>query len=281
MGVRRTHTPDSCARLAVFASARLYAATPAAKDYGSCGRAARRWCSVAYKANVCSCFNCAETIDKEQNSRAMVHQLAQRCDEIEQEKESHIVQLDETIAQLKDQLQQTKARVGDEGKYIKKEANVNVAVAFKKSQQEVDGYTSRIKELQRLAAEEATCHQEVCEFLQKNYVELSRKLGEWTDKVEADTTNKDHELEQLQSDRARDLDLLTKLTDKYNAYEKVCVEDRKRREKQKKQAEKAVRNLAAAVKVQSWWRAQLVRHKLGPFASKKKKGKGKKGKKKK
>jgi len=222
-----------------------------------------------------------ETIDKEQNSREMVQQLAQRCGEIEQEKESQIIQLDETIAQLKDQLQQTKARVGDEGKYIKKEANVNVAVAFKKSNQEVEENTNKIKEMQRLAAEEATCHNEVCEFLKKNYVELSKKLGEWTDKQEADTTAKDEELSQLKSDRARDLDLLTKLTDKYNAYEKVCLEDRKRREKQKRQAEQAVRNLAAAVKIQSWWRAMLVRNKLGPFKAKSKKGGKKKGKKKK
>ena len=43
------------------------------------------------------------------------------------DKEAKIIKLDEMIAQLKDQLQETKARVSDEGKYVKKEADVQVS----------------------------------------------------------------------------------------------------------------------------------------------------------
>ena len=64
---------------------------------------------------------------------------------------------------------------------------------------------------------------------------------------------------------------------RYTEYQKVCQSDRKRRDRQRKQAQQAVRDMAAAVKIQAWWRGMLVRHKLGPFAGKKK-GKGKKGK---
>jgi hypothetical protein len=45
-----------------------------------------------------------------------------------------------------------------------------------------------------------------------------------------------------------------------------------------------VKELAAAIRIQAWWRGQLVRHQLGPFKAKKssaKKKKGGKGKKKK
>ena len=40
-----------------------------------------------------------------------------------------------------------------------------------------------------------------------------------------------------------------------------------------------MRSLAAAVRIQAWWRGMLVRHKLGPFRSGKKSGKKKGGKK--
>ena len=50
-----------------------------------------------------------------------------RCWYPQIDKEAKIVKLDEMIAQLKDQLQETKARVSDEGKYVKKEADVQVS----------------------------------------------------------------------------------------------------------------------------------------------------------
>lgn len=160
---------------------------------------------------------------------------------------------------------------------------VKVTVAHKNAYELVNSAEARIKELQRLAAEEVTCNNEVEKFLEQNLKDLAVKRAEWLSKRDQDTEAKQKELDELKTNRAQDLDKLTKLTDKYNEFEKVCKNDRKRREKQRKQAQQAVRDLAAAVKIQAWWRAMLVRHKMGPFKSGKKgkKGKGSKKKKKK
>jgi len=217
------------------------------------------------------------TIMREEESRRLVEDLMAKRSEIHEEKEQKVIKLDETIAQLKDQLQETKARVALEGKYIKKESDVRVAVASKTNGQKIEKETRTADELRRLTAEEIKCHEEVVAFLEENYMHLDEKLGHWTNKNEADTDSKQMELDALKANRARDLDTLTKKTEEYTEYQKVCQSDRKRRDRQRKQAQQAVRDMAAAVKIQAWWRGMLVRHKLGPFAGKKK-GKGKKGK---
>merc|ERR1712166_286827 len=217
------------------------------------------------------------TIMREEESRRLVKDLMAKRSEIHEEKEQKVIKLDETIAQLKDQLQETKARVALEGKYIKKESDVRVAVASKTNGQKIEKETRTADELRRLTAEEIKCHEEVVAFLEENYMHLDEKLGHWTWENEADTDSKQMELDALKANRARDLDTLTKKTEEYTEYQKVCQSDRKRRDRQRKQAQQAVRDMAAAVKIQAWWRGMLVRHKLGPFAGKKK-GKGKKGK---
>jgi hypothetical protein len=223
------------------------------------------------------------TIMREEESRSLVENLMSKRSEIHEEKEEKVLKLDETIAQLKDQLQETKARVALEGKYIKKESDVRVSVATKKTGQSIHSDLQQSEELRRLTAEEIKCHEEVSRFLEENYSSLSEKLEYWTHKNETDTDTKQRELDGLKLSRARDLDTLTKKTEEYTEYQKVVQNDRKRRDRQRKQAQQAVRDMAAAVKIQAWWRGMLVRHKLGPFGSKKKgKGKGKgKGKKKK
>lgn len=217
------------------------------------------------------------TIMREEESRRLVEDLMAKRSEIHDEKEQKVIKLDETIAQLKDQLQETKARVALEGKYIKKESDVRVAVASKTTGQMIGEATRTADELRRLTAEEIKCHEEVVAFLDENYTKLDERLSYWTSKNEADTDDKQHELDMLKSNRARDLDTLTKKTEEYTEYQKVCQSDRKRRDRQRKQAQQAVRDMAAAVKIQAWWRGMLVRHKLGPFGGKKKREKRERG----
>ncbi len=71
---------------------------------------------------------------------------------------------------------------------------------------------------------------------------------------------------------------MAELTEKYAEYEKVVEDDRQRKARQARVAKQAVLELAAAIRVQAWWRGMLVRHKLGPFKPKKA-DKGKKKKK--
>lgn len=130
------------------------------------------------------------------------------------------------------------------------------------------------------------------DFLNANFVELTEKLEEWTAKSEEKTEEKQQELDDLKAARAKDLDRLAKLKEKLKECQQVVHNDRKRREKARETAQTAVRELAAAIRIQAWWRGMMVRHKIGYAFSfcnqhcslrlrhrSKSKGKGKKGKK--
>lgn len=58
------------------------------------------------------------------------------------------------------------------------------------------------------------------------------------------------------------------------------VEDRLEKDKDRKRQEQEKFELLASIKIQAWWRSQMLRHGLGGTSKKgKKKKKGKKGKK--
>ena len=155
------------------------------------------------------------TIMREEESRRLVEDLMAKRSQIHEEKEQKVIKLDETIAQLKDQLQETKARVALEGKYIKKESDVRVAVSSKTTGQKITTETKTADELRRLTAEEIKCHEEVVAFLDDNYSHLEESFNYWTTKNETEVDTKQQDLESLKANRARDLDTLTRKTEEY------------------------------------------------------------------
>lgn len=75
-------------------------------------------------------------IDAE-NSRLLAARLREDLTLLGTDTAQQVRDLDEDIAQLKDQLQETKARVALEGKYIKKDMAVSVSVTAKKLDRDV------------------------------------------------------------------------------------------------------------------------------------------------
>lgn len=73
-----------------------------------------------------------DTITNEAKMRSHVKNLKVQLKETSEEKDRAIFNRNDTIAELKDQLQETKARMAAEGRYQKKEAAVKVAVLQKK-----------------------------------------------------------------------------------------------------------------------------------------------------
>ena len=67
---------------------------------------------------------CLKAREAEEQARKDVRYLKAQLKEMAEKREVEMAELNEHIAQLKDQLQETKARVGLEGKVIKKEASV-------------------------------------------------------------------------------------------------------------------------------------------------------------
>lgn len=60
--------------------------------------------------------------------------------------------------------------------------------------------------------EEGRSHTEICNFLHKHVEELEKKLEEWQEKYDTDIAQMDHDLEVLQTTKARDLEHLNELT---------------------------------------------------------------------
>eukprot|EP00730_Choanoeca_flexa_P000379 TRINITY_DN10176_c0_g1_i1.p1 TRINITY_DN10176_c0_g1~~TRINITY_DN10176_c0_g1_i1.p1 ORF type:complete len:386 (+),score=132.43 TRINITY_DN10176_c0_g1_i1:901-2058(+) len=223
----------------------------------------------------------ASTILKEKESRAKIKQLRQQIASVKEQKEREIQEQNELIAQLKDRKQEARVRVDMEGSYVRREAEMQVEMAEKRKNMSIEQLAQEVEKQQAELEQEARVHTEIQEFLKQSYDNLSDQLDKWSLKYEDDTEAKRVALDELKANQARDLRKLQELTEQYNEYDTIVKQDAKRKEKMKEAAERAVKELAAAIRLQAWWRGMLVRHKLGPFKVKKSAKKGKKGKKKK
>nr|DBA26318.1 TPA: hypothetical protein GDO54_010594 [Pyxicephalus adspersus] len=196
-------------------------------------------------------------IDREQEGRKKIKALQRQLHDIRQEKKVELQSRTELIAHLKDQLQEMKAKTNMEGKYVKKDTELQVSQTQKKcSIAESD--------------------------LQMEIQELEEKLEYWMEKYDKDTEEKQAELNALKTARVNDLTLLQDLAKQYENYEKVIIEDRLQKEKAQQQKKQEQLELSCAIKIQAWWKGTMVRKGLGPYKktkSKKGKEKGKKDKK--
>ncbi|EGD78293.1 hypothetical protein PTSG_09359 [Salpingoeca rosetta] len=222
-----------------------------------------------------------EVIQKERKSREMVKQLKAEIQRVKDQKEHDIQERNELIAQLKDQRQEARVRTQMETDYIERSAQVSVQMANKRKQMSKSEVEERIAAIKQQMEEEKRVHAELETFLKRSHAKLAAQLDEWSEKFDQDNEAKQQELEKLRDKRAQDLAKLQDLTETYNEYDRVIAQDRKKKLKLQEDAQRSVRELAAAIRLQAWWRGILVRHKLGPHKDKKAKKGKKSGKKKK
>lgn len=153
-----------------------------------------------------------QAIEDARSSTQMVKDLTLELADLERTTEIDIQELDEEIAQLKDQLQETKARVALEGRYIKKEADVTISVSTKAMGSETQALKDRIKELRGRLAEEEMCHAEIVTFSENNTKILEEKINEWNRKLEVDCiVTKQAELDNLKVSRGISEDRLLEI----------------------------------------------------------------------
>ncbi|XP_050304922.1 dynein regulatory complex protein 9-like [Anthonomus grandis grandis] len=141
-------------------------------------------------------------------------------------------------------------------------------------------YNNIIKETEEKINVENRCHNELESYFEETKNELFDEIQFWMKKYdeefegkESDTINLRAALEKLTEERRI-------LTEKYEK-RKAEIDDwlEYKRIRDEKEAQR-LKEIAAATKIQAWWRGVMFRKKLGPY--RKKKGKGKdKGKKKK
>ncbi|KAM5164121.1 dynein regulatory complex protein 9 [Mantella aurantiaca] len=232
------------------------------------------------------------TIDREQEGRKKIKALQKQLHDVRQEKKVELQSRTELIAYLKDQLQEMKARTNMEGRYVKKDTELQVSQMQNKCCIAESDLHMEIQKVKEKMDEEIRVHVEIENFLRQHQQELEEKLEYWMEKYDKDTEEKQAELNALKTARVNDLTLLQDLAKQYEEYEKVIIEDRLEKEKAQQQKKQEQMELSSAIKIQAWWKGTMVRKGLGPYkktkskkgkekGKKDKKGKGKKGGKKK
>ncbi|XP_053566289.1 dynein regulatory complex protein 9 [Bombina bombina] len=222
------------------------------------------------------------TISREEEGRQKIKLMQKQLQDVKKEKESEMKKRNELIAQLKYQLQGMKSKTGMEGRYVKKDTELQITQTQMKCSMGENELQGEIQKFKERMDEEIRIHMEIENFLRQYQQELEEKLEYWMDKYDKDTEEKQAELNSLKMSRANDLSLLQELANKCKNFEKVIIEDRLEKEIEERQKQQEKRELISTIKIQAWWRGMMVRRGLGPYLnvkSKKGKEKGKKAKK--
>uniref|UniRef100_A0A094ZWW7 IQ domain-containing protein G n=1 Tax=Schistosoma haematobium TaxID=6185 RepID=A0A094ZWW7_SCHHA len=190
-------------------------------------------------------------LERERQAREKIKEMRHKIQEKNEEGIKIIEQGKETIAYLKDQVQEMKAKIIMEEKYITRYS----AVKLEEFQSQCDQKENEIK------------HQ----------LDFHEKF--WKEKSDKDITQFKQELNELKDKKEKNLTKLSELSLLYKEYEAVVLSDRIEKEKARQREEQEELELFAACKIQNWWRTVCVQHNLGPYGKKKRKGtKTKKGK---
>ncbi|XP_063162773.1 dynein regulatory complex protein 9 [Candoia aspera] len=223
---------------------------------------------------------------REEKGRRKIKSLQKQLSEVKKEKDHEVQSRNEMIAYLKDQLQEMKAKTDMENRYVKKDAELQVAQAQKKCSETENDLQNEIEKLRNEMDQEIKIHLDIEMFLKQQQTGIEEKLEYWMDRYEKDTEAKQQALNSLKSSRAADQAALQELAKQCLACEQAIIEDRKEKENTRKKVEQDALEMKSLLKLQAWWRGMMVRKFLGPYRNLKKfleeeptgKEKGKKGK---
>ncbi|XP_043846523.1 LOW QUALITY PROTEIN: dynein regulatory complex protein 9 [Dromiciops gliroides] len=225
--------------------------------------------------------NFCEIIAREEQGRKQIKSLQKELQDVKNERQVETQGRNEYIANLKDQLQELKAKTNMESRYVKKNTDLQIAQTQKKCNKNEEVLLEEIDKLRLKTDEEIRVHLEIESFLKKEQQKLEEKLEYWMEKYDKDTEMKQNELNSLKSAKASDLATLQDLAKQLREFEQVIIEDRLEKEKARKKIEQDALELKSIIKLQAWWRGTMIRRELGNFKMPKKEkddGKGAKGK---
>ncbi|THD23990.1 IQ domain-containing protein G [Fasciola hepatica] len=219
-------------------------------------------------------------LERERMMRARVKTLRDGIDSHVREGQQLIEHSRETIAHLKDQVQEMKARSAMEEKYMTKYSNVRLAELESRFFAEKRALLDEIAKVTFLQDQETRASEETKSFMRDRLAELTQLEEYWRTRSESDVQKLRHKLDILRSSKIKDFNRLHELTQQYQEYENVVLVHRIALEKARQQAEQIEMEEDASQKIQNWWRCILVKKEWGPYDKKKKKKKrGKRGKK--
>ncbi|XP_032120126.1 dynein regulatory complex protein 9 [Sapajus apella] len=219
---------------------------------------------------------------REEKGRKQIKSLQKQLINVKKEWQFEVQSQNEYIANLKDQLQEMKAKTNLENRYMKINTELQIAQTQKKCNRTEELLLEEIEKLRMKTEEETRVHMEIEMFLRKEQQKLEERLEFWMEKYDKDTEMKQSELNALKAAKASDLAHLQDLAKTIREYEQVIIEDRIEKEKSRKKAEQDLLELKSVIKIQAWWRGTMIRKEIGGFRmpkdkvdSKDSKGKGK------
>ena len=136
-----------------------------------------------------------------------------------------------------------------EAKYIKKSTDNSVEQAKKKCNLSETELKHQIEKLQEQIDEENRCNAELESFLKAVIVKTKSMTDHWSEKSDRKTLDLQVALDQLKTKRQKDLEKYQNLAKTFSEYEKVAVEDRLSKDREKKRIEQEKFELEATVKV--------------------------------
>lgn len=223
-----------------------------------------------------------DVIAREEKGRKQIISLQKQLINVKKEWQFEVQSQNEYIANLKDQLQEMKAKSNLENRYMKTNTELQIAQTQRKCNRTEEVLLEEIEKLRMKTEEEARIHMDIEMFLRKQQQKLEERLEFWMEKYDKDTEMKQNELNALKATKASDLAHLQDLAKTIRECEQVIIEDRIEKEKSKNKIEQDLLELKSVIKLQAWWRGTMIRREIGGFKmpkdkvdSKDSKGKGK------
>ncbi|KAM6389752.1 dynein regulatory complex protein 9 isoform 2-T2 [Pluvialis apricaria] len=203
--------------------------------------------------------------DREEEGKKERKSLEKQLQDVKKQTEIELQNRDGMIAYLKDKLQEMKAKMNMESRYMKKSTDLQVHQTQKKCSNAENVLDEEIQKLRSKTDEEIRVHTEIENFLRQHNNKVEEKLEYWMDKYENDTDAKDEELDALKALKANNLETLQRLATECQMFEETIITNRAEKEAKRRQVEQDALELKSILKLQAWWRGTMVRRNLGPY----------------
>ncbi|XP_012332047.2 dynein regulatory complex protein 9 isoform X2 [Aotus nancymaae] len=190
-----------------------------------------------------------DVIARGEKGRKQIKSLQKQLINVKKEWQFEVQSQNEYIANLRDQLQEMKAKTNLKNRYMKINTELQIAQTQKKCNRTEELLLEEIEKLRMKTEEETRVHMEIEMFLRKEQQKLEEKLEFWMEKYDKDTEMKQKELNALKAAKASDLAHLQDLAKTIREYEQIIAADRIEKEKSRKKVERDLLELKSVLKI--------------------------------
>ncbi|NWS76324.1 DRC9 protein, partial [Crotophaga sulcirostris] len=211
-----------------------------------------------------------DALIRSEEGKNEIKALEKQLQDVKKETEIELQNRDDTIAYLKDKLEEMKVRMDMESRYMKKSTDLQIYQTQKKCSNAESVLDKEIQKLRRQTEGENRVHKETENFLRHHYKIVEEKLEHWVDKYENDIDAEDKELDALKASKANNLEIMQRVATECLTFEETITSDRAEKEAKRRKTEQDALKQKSILKLQAWWKGTMVRRNLGPYKALKK-----------